>query len=161
MLQRGLIGFLIAISMHAKNGWWLDGGDRVREMLIVLAIAALIVGFWWTPMPVYRRSVQLWAGFMVGTTVTLFVIGPGNIFPIVLGFAALLSAVAVLVGSIAGMVREAMTAKHGRRSKEKAHLHKRASRLLVLAAAGHEHLRCRKKPSLPSEGGFRLRILLD
>jgi len=99
------LGILIAIAMNMR-GWWLDDGTRVRNMLIVLAIAALIVGFVGDPKRTTQRETTLWLGFVVGMTGVLFAIGPGNIFPIVIVIGAGLAAVSILVGTVPAFFRE-------------------------------------------------------
>lgn len=98
------VGILIAIVMNA-GGWWLDDGTRVRNLLIVLAIAALIVGFAGDSKRTVRREIALWLGFVVGMTVVLFVVGPGNIFPIVIATGASMAALTVLIGAAPAFLR--------------------------------------------------------
>jgi hypothetical protein len=90
---------LIAIAMNTRE-WWLDNGTRVRNMLIVLAIAALIIGFVGDPNRTTRRETTLWLGFVVGMAGVLFAVGPGTIFPTVIVIGACLAAVSILVGSV-------------------------------------------------------------
>ena len=99
------VGILIAIAMNMR-GWWLDDGTRVRNMLIVLAAAALIVGFVGDPKRTTRRETTLWLGFVAGMTGVLFAIGPGNIFPIVILIGAGLAAVSIFVGTVPAFFRE-------------------------------------------------------
>lgn len=108
-LYRGLLGGAIAVVLHLKNGWWLDAGDRIVEMLIVLGLAAVIVGLWRDgKTPAYLRVAGLWVGFVIASSLVLFTIGPGNIFPIVLIGIAVLSFGAVLAGAIIGVLRETL-----------------------------------------------------
>ena len=105
----GLLGAAIAIVivMQLKNGWWLDAGDRIAEMLIVLGVAAVFVGLWKNPkVPAHLRVALLWVGFMITSSLILVIIGPGTIFPIVLIGIAGLSLGAVLAGGLVGIVRE-------------------------------------------------------
>jgi hypothetical protein len=106
MRERALIGFSIAVVMHLKNGWWLDASWRIREMLIVLGIAAVIVSVWKAREPAYKRAGALWVGFMVGVALILVVSGGSTLFPIVLVVAAGFSALAVLPGGLVGTVRD-------------------------------------------------------
>jgi hypothetical protein len=103
-LVPGAIGMLIAVVLNIR-GWWLNDGSRVRNVLIVLAIAALIVGFVGDPKRTIRREIALWVGFVVGMTAVLFAIGPGTIFPIVIAIGASLAALAILMGSVPAMFR--------------------------------------------------------
>ena len=100
------VGMFIAIVMNT-GGWWLDDGTRLRNMLIVLAVAALIVGFVGDPKHTTRRETTLWLGFVVGMAGVLFAIGPGTIFPIVIVMGAGLAAVSILVGTIPAFFRRA------------------------------------------------------
>jgi|SRR5687768_8387115 len=93
------VGVLIAIVMNVR-GWWLNDGTRVRNMLIVLAIAALIVGFVGDPKRTARRETALWLGFVVGMAGVLLAVGPGTIFPIVIVIGASMAAVTILVGAV-------------------------------------------------------------
>ena len=106
-LYRGLLGGAIAIILHLKNGWWLDAGDRLAEMLIALGVAAVIVGLWrHDKTPAYLRVAELWVAFVITSSLVLFTIGPGSIFPIVLIAIIVLSLVAVLGGAIVGTLRD-------------------------------------------------------
>ena len=107
LLARGVLGGAIAILLHLKNGWWLDAGDRVAQMLITLGVAAVIVGMWkHGTAPAYLRVAQLWIGFVLTSSLILFTIGPGSIFPIVLIGIVLLSLGAVLGGALIGTLRD-------------------------------------------------------
>lgn len=103
-LTPATVGLCIAIAMNAR-GWWLDDGTRVRNMLIVLVVAALIVGFVGDAKSTVRREIALWIGFVIGMSIVLFAIGPGTIFPIVIAIGAFLGALTILVGSVPAMFR--------------------------------------------------------
>jgi hypothetical protein len=97
------VGIVIAIAMN-YGGWWLDDGTRVRNMLLVLAIAALIVSFVGEAKFTISREIALWLGFVAGMTGVLFAVGPGTIFPIVIAVGASMAALAVSIGAAPAVV---------------------------------------------------------
>jgi hypothetical protein len=102
-------------QLFTPTGWWLNSAIGVRTTMIVLFALAVVVAFglpWFfarvgdargeRPSGVASMLV-LWCGVMVALAVTLFARGAGNIFPIVMVFAAALSAMAIGLGGIAGI----------------------------------------------------------
>jgi hypothetical protein len=87
------LGIALACAVQFTVGWWLDApGSSVALILAVVCVTTAIAAH------TLAEAVALWAGLSVGWTVILFVIGPGNIFPIVLAFVAGLTAMSVVVG---------------------------------------------------------------
>ena len=86
-------GMIAAFVSQMVTGWWLDSGRGVALMLAMLC--ALSIALVWFDR---LAPVALWVGMINATTVILFVNGPGTIFPIVLAFAAALSALAIVPG---------------------------------------------------------------
>jgi hypothetical protein len=92
-----LTGAVCAAAMQEWTGWWLNSGAGVAWTLALLFLLALLVGTkdarsqWAGPM-------ALWAGFMVGLTLSLFWLGPGTMWPIVLLVSSVLTADTIMVG---------------------------------------------------------------
>ena len=87
-----VIGVALAVTFQLAMGWWLDAGRRVAVVLITVAAVTLLTA------NSTRHAIALWAGTMAGMTGVLFWIGPGNLWPIVLVFAAVLTGISVMVG---------------------------------------------------------------
>jgi hypothetical protein len=104
-----------AIQPLTPTGWWLNSGRGVAITAFMLAVLAALVAARTLRWPFQARETAavaaLWAGANVGMAVMLFRVGPGTIFPIVLGVGAGVSALAVGAGSLAG----ALLAKASRR----------------------------------------------
>jgi hypothetical protein len=92
-------GVITAVVSQMLTGWWLDSGRGVAFMMALLS--ALSMGFVWLDR---KAPLALWVGMMNATIVILFMTGPGNIFPIVIAFAAALSALAIVPGWILWML---------------------------------------------------------
>ena len=89
-------GIVAAIVSQAVTGWWLNSGNGVAVMLGMLAALSLVL-IWLDR----HAPIALWIGVVNGTTFMLFFVvpgGPGNIFPLVMAVAAVMSAVAILPG---------------------------------------------------------------
>jgi hypothetical protein len=86
-------GVISALVSQLSTGWWLDSGRGVTLMMAMLC--ALSIALVWVDR---RAPLALWVGMMNATIVILFVTGPGSIFPIVIAFAAGLSALAIVPG---------------------------------------------------------------
>jgi len=101
------VGVAASIQPFTPTGWWLNSFDGVEIVTVALFLLGVSVSFA-TPVqqghsPV-EVSLPLWCGVMVGFAVALVAIGPGNLFPIVLAVAGVISAVALGVGMIVGFV---------------------------------------------------------
>jgi len=97
-----VLGFAALATSYAVGGWWLNSGTGVlRTVLGLLALG--VFAALWRPGSSWIRACALWAGAISGTTVVLFSIGPGTIWPIVLAFAAAITAAAVFGGAFVGL----------------------------------------------------------
>src|SRR5438128_6228500 len=96
-----VLGFAAMASLHAVSGWWLNSGTGVLRTVLVLLTLGVFAALWRTGNP-WARACALWAGAISGTTVVLFSIGPGTIWPIVLTFAAAITAGAIFGGAAVG-----------------------------------------------------------
>jgi hypothetical protein len=96
------IAFLTIASIQLARGWWLDSGRAVGQTAAVLAIWSAAAALW-GGRPHLARAVALWLGACSASAIALFWIGPGNIWPIVLGVAATIAAAAVSGGTLAGI----------------------------------------------------------
>jgi hypothetical protein len=100
-------GFLVILSLHAAQGWWLNSGGRVvRTVLVLLAVSLFAAVF--RRQHYGDRAVALWLGAIAASAAILFRIGPGTIWPIALGMAALVTATAVLTGTALGAIIAAL-----------------------------------------------------
>jgi hypothetical protein len=86
-------GAVSAAAMQGWTGWWLNSGAGVA-----------LVGTSNTRSP-WARPVALWVGCMTGLTASLFWVGPGTIWPIVLLVSSVLTAGTIMVGIGVGRVR--------------------------------------------------------
>ena len=92
-----LTGAVSAAAMQAWTGWWLNSGTGVAWTLALLFLLAALVGTQDTRSP-WAGSVALWAGSMMGLTISLFWLGPGTIWPIVLVVSSVLTAGTMMGG---------------------------------------------------------------
>lgn len=95
-------GVLAIVTLQAMGGWWLDSGPRVLRASVVLFALGVVVGLWRSK-GAWVRACALWAGAIAGSTGILFWTGPGNLWPIVLVFAAAISGAAVFGGTVLGL----------------------------------------------------------
>jgi hypothetical protein len=96
------LGVLAVVALQATGGWWLDSGQLVLRACAVLFTLGVFMGLWRSE-GTWIRACALWAGAIAGSTGVLLWTGPGNIWPIVLAFAAVLSAAAVFTGAVLGV----------------------------------------------------------
>ena len=83
-------------------GWFLNGGVNVATIACVIAIVAAVFAArrrWRV-----RETSAFGFGVLVAMAGTLFAIGPGTLFPIVIVVGALVIGVAILVGTAVGSV---------------------------------------------------------
>jgi hypothetical protein len=104
-----LLGGIAAAVVQplTPTGWWLNSGRGVAITALTLAVlAALVAAALKGPFRSRQTAAMaaLWAGANIGMAAMLFRAGPGTIFPIVLAMGAGISALAVGVGSLAGVV---------------------------------------------------------
>lgn len=95
------VGLVVVRALDAANGWWLNSGSDVLRTSLVLLALGLFVAVWPFGRP-WVRAAGLWAGAIIEMTVLLFRAGPGTIWPIVMVFAASISAGAVFAGALVG-----------------------------------------------------------
>lgn len=92
-------GFLVPLIVLLTVGWWLDSGLGVAAAATTLAALGLIAALG-RPDRIWADAVALSIGAVAGSAAVLFWRGPGTIWPIVLIFAAIISAGAVLAGAV-------------------------------------------------------------
>lgn len=98
------IGLLAAMLPQLAGGWWLNSGRGVLTTMAVLFGTA--VGVCFRSDAPWFLATAMSIGAFAGMTATLFWIGPGTIWPIVLIVAAALTCTAVYAGAgVARMVR--------------------------------------------------------
>ena len=97
-----VLGVLVIVALQTMDGWWLDSGQRVLRGCIVLFASGGFIGLWRSE-EAWDRACALWAGAICGSTSVLLWTGPGSIWPIVLAFAAAISAAAVFAGTAFGL----------------------------------------------------------
>ena len=106
-------GIVVAVAQRfTPTGWWLNSGQGVASVCLVLVLLAVPIGASALSWPLQPRSalglVALWAGTNLGMALVLFSVGPGTIFPIVLVFGAGISAIAVGAGFLLGALTGAV-----------------------------------------------------
>jgi hypothetical protein len=88
-----------------KGTWMLKSGSGIVFGLAVLAItAAVICALQRKPNTVVNCAVFVAIGAIAAMTVALFLIGPGNLWPIVIAFDGAMIGVAVAVGALIGKI---------------------------------------------------------
>lgn len=92
-----LTGALSVSYLQASNGWWLNSESGVALTIAVLFLLATFVGSRTTRLT-YVRAAELWAGSMTGLAASLFWLGPGTIWPIVLVVSSVITGCAVIAG---------------------------------------------------------------
>ena len=97
-----VLGVLAIVALQAMGGWWLDSGPRVLRASVALFALGALVGFWRSD-GTWVRACALWAGAIAGSAVVLAWTGPGNLWPVVLAFAAAVSAAAIFSGAVFGL----------------------------------------------------------
>lgn len=98
------------------SGWFLNAGRGVATVGLAFMIAGTLVGL-------VRRDAAsgvkgatlIVAGGAVAMVVILFLIGPGNIFPIVIAFGTVIIGAATALGTGLGMVTRRLAAAWTRR----------------------------------------------
>jgi hypothetical protein len=98
-----ILGFGAVAMLQAVGGWWLNSGAGVLRAVVVFVVLGVCATRWRSGAP-WVRACALWTGAVSGSTTVLFWIGPGNIWPIVLVFAAGITAAAVFGGAFLGSV---------------------------------------------------------
>ena len=98
-----VLGFAVVPALQAVGGWWLNSGTGVLRTVLVLGTLGVFASLWRSGRP-WVRACAVWAGAISGTTVVLFWMGPGTIWPIVLVVAAGMTAAAVFGGAFLGSV---------------------------------------------------------
>ena len=93
-----IVGLLVTRALYIANGWWLDSGREVLRTSLVLVALSAGVTIWRFGNP-WLRAGGVWTGAVLEMTMLLFLSGPGTIWPIVLVFAAAISAAAVFGGA--------------------------------------------------------------
>jgi hypothetical protein len=117
-----LIGGIVAAGVQrlTPTGWWLNSGQGVAITSMALTLMGIAVGVT-AARPLSSRallrSAWLWAGANIGLAVVLFVVGPGNLFPIALVFGAGISAIVVAAGSLIGQLARAAWTRAGSLSR--------------------------------------------
>ena len=84
------------------SGWFLNRGLNVLVMMSAMAAAAAGVTLAATSVPAWYSAGAVAAGAVVVMAATLFTIGPGSIFPIVIAVGALVLAIASGAGALIG-----------------------------------------------------------
>ena len=97
-----VLGFAIVAASYVVGGWWLNSGTGVLRTVLGLLALGVFAALWRSGSP-WIRACALWAGAISGSGVILFSIGPGTIWPIVLVFAAAITAGAVFAGAVVGL----------------------------------------------------------
>ena len=97
-----VLGFAAVATSYVVGGWWLNSGTGVLRTVLGLLALGVFAALWRSGSP-WIRACALWAGAISGSTAILFSIGPGTIWPLVLAFAAAITAGAVFGGAFVGV----------------------------------------------------------
>jgi hypothetical protein len=81
-------------------GWFLNSTAGIATMALVLAIVAAAAGRVLPSRGVWQGWAALTAGAALALVVAVFVLGPGTIFPIVIGAGIAVIGVGALAGSL-------------------------------------------------------------
>jgi hypothetical protein len=95
------VSALSAACMQSWTGWWLNSGTGVALTVATLFLLALFSASWKAGSP-WPCAIALWVGSMAGLTASLFWMGPGTIWPIVLIVSGIITACTVMMGSGVG-----------------------------------------------------------
>ena len=89
-----------------SGAWFLNSGPAITLTSAVVAGTAALSAMLWarTAGRTSRQSLEVATGAVLAMVITLFVVGPGNIFPIVLGIGTMLLTVSSLLGGWLGFV---------------------------------------------------------
>ena len=96
-----VLGVAAVATSYVVGGWWLNSGTGVLRTVLGLLALGVFAALWRSGSP-WVRACALWAGAISGSAAILFSIGPGTIWPIVLAFAAAITAGAVFGGAFVG-----------------------------------------------------------
>ena len=96
-----VLGFAAVATSYVVGGWWLNSGTGVLRTVLGLLALGVFAALWRSGSP-WIRACALWAGAISGSAAILFSIGPGTIWPLVLAFAAAITAGAVFGGAVVG-----------------------------------------------------------
>jgi hypothetical protein len=89
-------------TIERGSGWFLNSAAGIGTVVAVLAITAAVATMVTSRFDLLRGAGAFVLGAVVTMAVTLFIIGPGNLFPIVIVFGAFCIAIATLGGMVAG-----------------------------------------------------------
>jgi hypothetical protein len=97
-----VLGCAAVATSYVVGGWWLNSGTGVLRTVLGLLALGVFAALWRSGSP-WIRACALWAGAISGSAAILFSIGPGTIWPLVLAFAAAITAGAVFGGAFVGL----------------------------------------------------------
>jgi hypothetical protein len=115
VVKRALLGALVFLGAEfvlfrgagperfgpASAGWFLNSGHGVVVVAVALTVLSAGVGVLGS-MPLFRSGSAVALGAIVAMVATLILIGPGNIFPIVIAAGMLVISAAVALGLVLG-----------------------------------------------------------
>jgi hypothetical protein len=84
--------------------WFLNSGTAIAATSAAVAAAAALSTMLWarSGRRAWRQSLEVASGAALAMAITLFVVGPGNIFPIVLAIGTMVLTVSSLLGGWIG-----------------------------------------------------------
>jgi hypothetical protein len=92
-----MLAALVYFGLYQYVGWTLDTGRAVAANAAASAVLALSVSVL-SPRDSFQAALSVFIGMLGASVVVLFVIGPGNLFPIVIVFLGGLFAISTGVG---------------------------------------------------------------
>jgi hypothetical protein len=93
-----VLGAADSVGVCARTGWWLNSGGGVLWMAVTLFVLGALLGSA-TTVSRYERAAALWLGTMTGLVAMLMHVGPGTLWPIVVGVSCVITASAVTLGT--------------------------------------------------------------
>lgn len=93
------LGVSVAAIVHTRTDWWLNSGDGVAWMVLMLFSVAVSLAC-------SRRwrydGAAVWSGAMAALVGRLMYVGPGTLWPIVIVVTGVISACAISAGGAVG-----------------------------------------------------------
>jgi hypothetical protein len=95
-----------------NEGWFLNSGRGVLLLAAAFGLASAAMAVLWSHRPP-QLAAPVTLGAVLAMTIVLFMIGPGNLFPVVIAVGTTILGAAVLAGSLLG---RSLVALHHRRA---------------------------------------------
>ena len=88
-----------------RGAWIMKTGEGIAACVVVFAIVSAAAIAWrFKPAELMRRALAMLAGAIVAMSVALMILGPGNLWPLVIVFDGVIILGALLFGGVIGGV---------------------------------------------------------